>query len=122
MAADSSKSHSNSITSTQSLQSGHSVFSGGSVVANMGSMRNMCNQSSQMRHARNVSRRLTANFDVGSFQWKKDAKLMSDNFSGVYLMVIYIFSSKSLRYFFQVVQTQTVTVYCRILPTLNYHV
>jgi hypothetical protein len=83
MAADTSKSHSNSITSNQSFQSGYSVFSGGSMIAHAGNVRNMCNQSPQMRHARNVSRRLTANFDVGSFQWKKDAKWMNDNVSGV---------------------------------------
>ncbi|XP_028412259.1 uncharacterized protein LOC114535076 [Dendronephthya gigantea] len=78
IAADTSKSHSNSVTSSQSVQSGHSVFSGGSVVPHVGSLRHMHNQSPQMKHARHVSRRLTANFDVGSFQWKKDAKCMMD--------------------------------------------
>jgi hypothetical protein len=31
-------------------------------------------------------------------------------------------TSHRLRYLFQVVQTQTKTAYCRILPTLNHHV
>ena len=57
------------------------------MIAHAGNARNMHNQSPQMRHARNASRRLTANFDVGSFQWKKDAKWMNDNISGVLIIV-----------------------------------
>ena len=48
----------------------------------VGGLRNMHNQSPQMKHARHASRRLTANFDVGSFQWKKDAKCMIDEATG----------------------------------------
>ena len=59
-------------------------------MAHLGSIRTVCNQSPQMKHARNASRRLTANFDVGSFQWKKDAKLMNDHIPGVW----YFFTSR----------------------------
>ena len=37
-------------------------------------------------------------------------------------IIFYLFLGNILRYLFQVVQTQTTTAYCRILPTLDHHV
>ena len=96
-------------------------------MAHLGSIRTVCNQSPQMKHARNASRRLTANFDVGSFQWKKDAKLMNDHIPGVW----YFFTPRLRICFgqFDMGRASPYLVYqylkvshCRTLSTLDHHI
>lgn len=86
MAADISKSHSDSI---MSLPSAYSVHSACWVTHYGQSQGNVVTNSQPLAHARDVSRRFMANFDVGSFQWKKDAKIIKSDGSGRSLSVYY---------------------------------